>query len=144
MTYLYGHKSEEIGKMQQALKDRGYTLDVDQGFGPKTLAVVIQFQKDNNLVPADGVVRQDMLDILFPQPAKINILALLPIILSLTEGNYNMNKDQVINLVTTALQIVSGFAIAKGLGDSELWLAVAAFATAVVTYIYTHNANKTA
>lgn len=47
--------SSDVGRLQSLLNKRGFTIAFDGSFGPKTLAAVKQFQKDNDLV-VDGVV----------------------------------------------------------------------------------------
>lgn len=45
----------EIKEAQEALKDKGYSVDVDGVFGEKTAAAVKEFQKDNN-IEATGIL----------------------------------------------------------------------------------------
>lgn len=51
----YGSSGASVRQLQQALNKAGYSLDVDGGFGPKTQAAVLDYQKKNGLA-ADGVV----------------------------------------------------------------------------------------
>lgn len=51
----YGSSGASVRQLQQALNQAGYALDVDGGFGPKTKAAVIDYQKKNGLA-VDGVV----------------------------------------------------------------------------------------
>mgnify|MGYP001545184753 CR=1 FL=1 len=139
MTYLYGHKSEDIRKLQLALG-----INADGAFGNGTLEAVKKWQSDHSIDPADGVVRQDMLDLLFPKPKKINWLSLLPTILNLLNGKTNMNKDQFINLITTVVQVASGVAVGWGVLDAPTWVPVGAAIVAIATWVYTHVWNKTA
>ena len=53
-TLTQGSRGQEVIKLQQALKDKGYNVTVDGIYGAKTREAVIQFQKDNNLT-ADGI-----------------------------------------------------------------------------------------
>lgn len=53
-TLTQGSRGQEVIKLQQALKDKGYNVTVDGIYGAKTRQAVIQFQKDNNLTP-DGI-----------------------------------------------------------------------------------------
>lgn len=62
-------KGVEVKKLQQNLKDLGYTIAVDGDFGNGTKSVVIRFQKDNNLSP-DGIVgsnTQSVIDFLLAE-----------------------------------------------------------------------------
>ncbi len=49
-----GSRGQEVIKLQQALKDKGYNVTVDGIYGAKTREAVIKFQKDNGLNP-DGI-----------------------------------------------------------------------------------------
>jgi len=53
-TLKKGSKGIEVKNLQQALKDLGYAIIVDGGFGNETEKVVMQFQRDHNLA-VDGV-----------------------------------------------------------------------------------------
>lgn len=54
-TIQYGSSGEEVKTLQTELNKRGYKLDVDGKFGPKTQAAVKDYQKKNNLA-VDGIV----------------------------------------------------------------------------------------
>ena len=54
-TVQYGSQGETVRQLQRALNHAGYSLDVDGGFGTKTKAAVIDYQKKNGLA-VDGVV----------------------------------------------------------------------------------------
>ena len=54
-TVQYGSQGETVRQLQRALNQAGYSLDVDGGFGTKTKAAVIDYQKKNGLA-VDGVV----------------------------------------------------------------------------------------
>ena len=49
-----GDKGSDVAVIQKLLYDLGYTIVVDGSFGPKTAAVIKQFQKENSLT-ADGI-----------------------------------------------------------------------------------------
>ena len=49
-----GSYGEDVKKLQQELTAKGYTLDIDGQYGPKTAAAVKQYQKANALA-ADGI-----------------------------------------------------------------------------------------
>jgi len=51
----YGSSGDSVRQLQKALNKVGYKLDVDGGFGPKTKAAVVDYQKKNGLA-VDGVV----------------------------------------------------------------------------------------
>ena len=53
-TLSQGSRGQEVIKLQQALKDKGYDITVDGIYGAKTREAVIKFQKDNGLTP-DGI-----------------------------------------------------------------------------------------
>ena len=53
-TLSQGSRGQEVIKLQQALKDKGYDITVDGVYGAKTREAVIKFQKDNGLTP-DGI-----------------------------------------------------------------------------------------
>ena len=56
-----GSRSEEVKKIQTALRDRGYfTSNIDGIFGTLTKNAVIAFQKDNGLTP-DGIAGKNTL-----------------------------------------------------------------------------------
>lgn len=56
-----GSRSEEVKKIQTALRDRGYfTSSIDGIFGTLTKNAVIAFQKDNGLTP-DGIAGEKTL-----------------------------------------------------------------------------------
>lgn len=42
-----------------------------------------------------------------------------------------MTSEQFGAMLRTIIQFIAGFAIAKGIGDSELWLAISAGAVAI-------------
>ena len=49
-----GSRGQDVSKLQQALKDRGYQVTVDGIYGTQTKEAVKQFQRDNGLV-VDGI-----------------------------------------------------------------------------------------
>ena len=51
-------KNNYVKWLQGRLKELGYTIDADSSFGPKTEAVIKQFQKDKSL-KVDGYVGKD-------------------------------------------------------------------------------------
>ncbi len=53
-TLRRGSKGQDVRKVQRRLVERGYNLGVDGDFGPKTEAVVKQFQTDKRLL-SDGI-----------------------------------------------------------------------------------------
>lgn len=53
-TLRWGSSGEDVRRLQQALADRGYRLEVDGRFGPLTRTAVQAFQSDNDLA-ADGI-----------------------------------------------------------------------------------------
>ena len=56
-----GSRSEEVRKIQTALRDRGYfTSNIDGIFGTLTKNAVINFQRDNGLTP-DGIAGKNTL-----------------------------------------------------------------------------------
>lgn len=54
--------------MQKRLAELGYLVEVDNAFGSKTKAVVMQFQRDRTL-KADGVVGKTTWAVLMAGPA---------------------------------------------------------------------------
>lgn len=50
----YGSKGDDVKKLQETLNSKGYSLDVDGSYGPKTQAAVKDYQSKNNL-SVDGV-----------------------------------------------------------------------------------------
>ncbi|MEU8618330.1 peptidoglycan-binding protein [Streptomyces sp. NPDC048623] len=50
-----GSRGADVQSAQQLLTSRGYKVDADGAFGPKTQAAVVQFQKSRSLA-ADGVI----------------------------------------------------------------------------------------
>lgn len=55
MISLYDRDHDDVTALQQALNNAGYRIDADGNFGPRTDAVVRQFQKQRGLT-ADGKV----------------------------------------------------------------------------------------
>lgn len=51
----YGSKGDDVKNLQSTLNAKGYSLDVDGSYGPKTQAAVKDYQSKNNLA-VDGVV----------------------------------------------------------------------------------------
>lgn len=51
----YGSKGDDVKNLQSTLNTKGYSLDVDGSYGPKTQAAVKDYQSKNNLA-VDGVV----------------------------------------------------------------------------------------
>lgn len=54
-TISYGSSGSDVKKLQQALNEKGYSLQVDGQFGSKTQAAVRDYQKKNGL-QVDGIV----------------------------------------------------------------------------------------
>jgi len=54
-TVSVGSTGEVVRTVQQRLRDRGWTIDVDGQFGPQTEGVVRQFQREKGLT-VDGIV----------------------------------------------------------------------------------------
>lgn len=59
-----GSSNDTVRRVQQRLKDRGWTIAVDGDFGPKTRAVVVAFQQEKGLQP-DGIVGPKTWDAMF-------------------------------------------------------------------------------
>ncbi len=63
-TFSSGSRGEEVKKLQQTLKDKGYEINnVDGIFGNETKKAVMAFQKDNNL-KVDGIAGTETLSAL--------------------------------------------------------------------------------
>lgn len=54
-TLSYGSSGEDVKKLQKSLNDKGYSLEVDGEFGPKTQEAVKAYQKKSGL-SVDGIV----------------------------------------------------------------------------------------
>ena len=52
-----GDKGHQVALCQRMLLEKGYSVSVDADFGPNTLSIVKDFQKDHSL-KADGIVGQ--------------------------------------------------------------------------------------
>lgn len=65
-TVGYGSYGDPVRQLQQALNQVGYSLEVDGGFGEKTEAAVIDYQKKNGLV-VDGVAGSETMGALLGQ-----------------------------------------------------------------------------
>lgn len=64
-TYLsLGDESEDVKKLQQALKENGANLQVDGVFGNQTYNALIKYQEDNGL-DADGIAGPNTLNKMF-------------------------------------------------------------------------------
>jgi hypothetical protein len=59
-----GSTGQDVRKIQRQLVEKGYKLEVDGDFGPKTEAVVKQFQKDKGLL-SDGIFGRQSYEALF-------------------------------------------------------------------------------
>lgn len=53
-TLTIGSRGQDVTKLQQALKDRGYNVNVDGIYGSQTKNAVKEFQRDNGLT-VDGI-----------------------------------------------------------------------------------------
>ena len=53
----YGSSGQEVRRLQQALNRAGYSLEVDGGFGEKTRAALMDYQRRAGMTP-DGVAGQ--------------------------------------------------------------------------------------
>lgn len=60
---LFGDTGEDVKQIQRALNDRGFNLEVDGIFGPKTKSAVSEIQKKNGL-PGSGILGPKSLYIL--------------------------------------------------------------------------------
>ena len=60
----YGSSGDEVKKLQEALNQNGYTLDVDGIFGNKTLAAVKDYQTKKGLT-VDGIAGENTLGSLY-------------------------------------------------------------------------------
>lgn len=118
---------DEVLQTQIALNKKGYKLDEDGYWGTKTDAAY-----------------KDYLAKKKAKPNLTEVLSWLPILINLSQGKLNMNKDQFINLVQTLVNVGSGLAVSWGLLDQNTWVAVGAAVVAIATYVYTHYWNKTA
>ena len=65
-TVEYGSYGEPVRQLQEALNKVGYSLEVDGGFGEKTEAAVIDYQRKNGLA-VDGVVGSETMGSLLGQ-----------------------------------------------------------------------------
>ncbi|MDJ0799536.1 MAG: peptidoglycan-binding protein [Calothrix sp. MO_167.B12] len=63
-TLKRGNTNQDVRKVQHQLVNQGYSLNVDGDFGPKTEAVVKQFQQDKGL-SSDGVIGSQTYGALF-------------------------------------------------------------------------------
>ena len=84
-TVQYGSCGDTVRRLQQALNQVGYSLDVDGGFGTKTRAAVIDYQKKNGL-QVDGVAGSETMGSLL---GRINRVS-----------NGNSNSKQVLSGVS--------------------------------------------
>jgi chitosanase len=48
-------RGEDVRKVQQALKDTGFQIDIDGVFGPQTNEAITKFQQQRDLI-VDGIV----------------------------------------------------------------------------------------
>jgi hypothetical protein len=64
-----GSKGDAVKELQQGLADRGYKVDVDGAYGPKTAAAVKQLQKDQK-IGQDGAVGPMTMKAFDATPAK--------------------------------------------------------------------------
>jgi hypothetical protein len=73
MLIKFGDKGDNVERIQNALKDLGYALEVDGDFGNQTDQAVRQFQEDNGL-EVDGIVGEDTLTALGLDPETLEPL----------------------------------------------------------------------
>lgn len=64
MMLRLGNKGEEVKRLQQALKDKGYSIAVDGHYGHGTRSVVLKFQQDNGLY-RDGIAGSQTQSVLY-------------------------------------------------------------------------------
>src|SRR5688572_349391 len=67
MLIKFGAKGENVERIQRALQDLGYDLEVDGDFGNQTYQAVRRFQEDNGL-EVDGKVGENTLTALGLDP----------------------------------------------------------------------------
>src|SRR5262245_27409538 len=94
-TLRMGSKGEEVTRLQEALKSRGYPVGSDGDFGPRTRDAVVDFQKKHGIA-ADGVVGAQTWDALLAKPGEKTITT--PITPSSPEfrcGNVTIGFDTV-------------------------------------------------
>lgn len=72
-----GSSGEEVRKLQQLLKDKGYTVDVDGSFGEKTRDALMAFQRSNDL-KADGIAGARTIDKLTSSSAVVGGTSMAP------------------------------------------------------------------
>ena len=91
MLIQFGDKGEDVERIQSALKDLGYDLEVDGEFGNQTYQAVRQFQEDNGL-EVDGEVGEKTLNALGLDPETLESASTLEDVSS--EQNVDSTQEE--------------------------------------------------
>lgn len=122
-----GSKGTEVLRMQEALKQLGYSLDADGKYGPGTAETVKQFQKNYGLT-ADGVAGNKTLTLLY----------------SLVPGEEPAQPAPTDGAAAGSEQIASGAltAVVSTTGGSLKLRAKASTSASVTVYAYIPNGTR--
>lgn len=91
----YGMVGDSVGELQTKLNEKGgYKLIVDKKFGTNTKNAVIDFQKKNNITPAQGIFGPKTWRILFG-PSSIESMSTKPLDLSNNPLPSNIEEPQL-------------------------------------------------
>jgi len=147
-------------EVQRWLIREGYLAPVDDKgrpnddgiFGTVSLAAYNRARAAKGLPPHQGLLTLvEINQVLFPeeQPKKLpskptlfeNIGAILTI-LQLTKGKTMLTSDQITGVIRAILAAVSGYFIAKGVGNADVWNWIIAGVTGIVPVIWTWVNNR--
>ena len=148
-------------RLQQALMDNGFDIGPDgvDGFlGGNTARAIINARVANKLDHQDqamidtdlerclGLLTiQDPLVVGAAAAKGIDLLSLLKLIglaQQLLKGNTTMTSDQITGGIRAIIAALSGFLIAKGIGNADLWTWITAGVTAIIPVVWTWISNR--
>ena len=136
ITFKAGEYSKETERLQLALNNNGFSVDVDGYYGEETANAFLKFTSDRNLNNAEAYVA------LFPKKEKINILGLLlPFLL---KGEKAMTKEFIMQLVRDGLKVLGSTALGVGIMAQDEWTIVASAAGIVVGVVWGFVVRKDA
>lgn len=136
ITFKAGEYSKETERLQLALNNNGFSVDVDGYYGEETAEAFKSFASERNLNNADAYVA------LFPKKEKINLLGLLlPFLL---KGEKAMTKEFIMQLVRDGLKVLGSTALGVGIMAQDEWTIVASAAGIVVGVIWGFVVRKDA
>lgn len=150
-----GHSVTEI---QARLSDLGYlpalapdgTSNIDGKFGERTLDAYNHYRATLGKGPVVKADYNEVLADLWPdevppppahKPTIFDELGALLSLVNLAKGK-TMTADQLTGVVRAILALISGYFIARGTGDADMWNWIIAGVTGVIPVIWSWWSNK--